>query len=406
MRLSSPGAPHLTYCTNIHPGESWEEVRGNLDRYTLPVKQTVAPDRPFGLGLRLSARAADQLARPSEVDSLRDYLAESGLYMFTFNGFPYGPFHGTPVKEDVYLPDWTNEARLTYTDQLADILAALLPADSSIEGTISTVPGAFRELARVSNAVEAMTAMIARHAAHLYRVREETGRSIVLALEPEPCCYLELAEEAISFLREHLWRRATVERFTSLTGLAGDAAEEFLRQQVGVCLDTCHMAVEYEECEASVRALQAAGVRIAKAQITAGLQVDFDGSRNRDAQKLDALRSFADEVYLHQVVERRAGGVRRHLDLPQALAEWAEKGPPRECRIHFHVPVFREELGAFRGTQGYVAEFLELVRAEAITPHLEVETYTWGVLPEAYRRESIVEAVAGELRWVLERVPA
>jgi hypothetical protein len=248
-----------------------------------------------------------------------------------------------------------------------------------------------------------MTEKIARHAAHLHRVREATGRRIVLALEPEPCCYLELAQEAIDFLQESLWRRSTVDLFASLTGLGGEAAEEFLRDHVGVCLDTCHMAVEYEECVPAVRALQAAGIRIAKAQITAGLQVDFGGGAG-DADKLQALRSFADAVYLHQVVERRPGGVHRHLDLPQALDEWTAQSPPEECRIHFHVPVFREELGAFRGTQAYVAEFLELVRGEPITPHLEVETYTWGVLPEAYRRESIVDAVAGELRWVLEQL--
>ena len=405
MKLSTPGSPHLTYCTNIHPGESLAEVRGNLERFTLAVKQKLAPDRPFGLGLRLGARAAEELSRPDELTRFRDFLAESGLYVFTVNGFPYGPFHGTPVKEEVYLPDWTDEARLTYTDRLADILAAILPDEPGMEGTISTVPGAFRERVRTSGEVEAMGAMVARHAAHLHRVEGETGRRISLALEPEPCCYMELAEEAIDFIRDHVWRAEALATFRSLTGLGGGAAEEFLRQRVGVCFDTCHSAVEYERCEEAVRSLQAAGVRIAKAQVTAGMQVDFDGGPG-DRERVEALRAFAEGVYLHQVVEKRGESLVRHVDLPQALESWERREVPDECRIHFHVPVFREELGPFRGTQGYVAEFLAMVREEHVTPHLELETYTWDVIPPEYRRESIVDAVAGELQWALDRLRA
>jgi hypothetical protein len=330
-------------------------------------------------------------------------MRENGLYVFTFNGFPYGPFHGEPVKEEVYLPDWTDQARLRYTDQLADVMAALLPDEEGATGTISTVPGAFRERVRTSAEVDTMATMIARHAAHLYRVREATGKRIALALEPEPCCYLEVTGDAVGFFQESLWQRSTLQVFETLTGLAGGAAEEFLRDQVGICFDTCHMAVEYEGCEAAVRALQAAGIRITKAQITAGLEIDFDGS-SEDGERLAALQAFAEGVYLHQVVETRGGELRRHVDLPAALESWSATNLPDQCRVHFHVPVFREELGPFRGTQGYVAEFLELLRREPVAPHLELETYTWDVLPEAYRRESIVDAVAGELRWVLDRV--
>jgi hypothetical protein len=163
------------------------------------------------------------------------------------------------------------------------------------------------------------------------------------------------------------------------------------------------MAVEYEQCEAAIRSFQQAGVRILKAQVTAGLEVAFDGS-DRDAEALAALDSFAEGVYLHQVVERRDGEVRRYLDLPEALEEWKSGGVPDDCRVHFHVPVFKSDFGPFGGTQSYVGEFLELVRREPITPHLELETYTWDVLPPAHRRESIVDAIAGELQWALGRL--
>lgn len=401
MILHTPGHPHLTYCSNIHPGETWERVRENLERYTVPVKQRVAPGRDFGLGLRLSARAAETLEREAELEELRGFLAENGLYLFTLNGFPYGPFHGEPVKEEVYLPDWTTDERVVYTDRLARLMAEVMPSDRTVEGSISTVPGGFRPHIATGEAEEAVARNVARHATQLHRLREETGQRIALALEPEPCCYLEVIEEAVRFFEERLWRSESIARFAAGTGLGKGDAEERLREHVGVCFDTCHAAVEYESCETAVRRLQGAGVRIVKAQVTAGLEVDLRGSPADVAERLSGLASFADEVYLHQVVAPEDGTLRRFLDLPDALERWESGDRPRECRIHFHVPVFREELGPFRGTQGFVREFLELVRKEETTPHLELETYTWDVLPEEFRREGPVAAVAGELEWVL-----
>ncbi len=177
MKLAVPGGPHLTYCTNIHPGETWAEVRANLERHVRAVKASVAPAQPFGVGLRLSAAAAATLAQPGELDAFREFLRDSGLYVFTINGFPYGPFHGTRVKEDVYLPDWLDEARLEYTDRLAELLAALLPDEPGLEGTVSTVPGAYK--ARVRGAADAarMAELMVRHAAGLHRLRERTGKT-------------------------------------------------------------------------------------------------------------------------------------------------------------------------------------------------------------------------------------
>jgi hypothetical protein len=142
------GGSHLGYCTNIHPGESWDEIRANLGRYVPEVKRRVSPDAPFGLGLRLSCLAARQLAGPESLAEFADFLRRESLYVFTINGFPYGPFHGTRVKEDVYLPDWRDEERLEYTNLLADLLAQWVPAGTASGGSISTVPGAFRAATR------------------------------------------------------------------------------------------------------------------------------------------------------------------------------------------------------------------------------------------------------------------
>ena len=401
MRLGRNGENHLTYCTNIHPGETWAEVRGNLQRFLPVVKRQVAPDQDFGVGLRLSAAAAEALREPASFAELKDFLAANNLYVFTINGFPYGPFHGVRVKEEVYQPDWQDEARLRYTDLLADLLADLLPDDPSLEGSVSTVPGGFKPLASDPAAVARVAAMMVRHAAHLVRLRERTGRTIALALEPEPCCQLETIEETVAFFETHLFAPKSARELAALTGLGTAAADEALRRHLGVCYDLCHAAVEFEDPAASLERLRGAGIRIAKLQITAGLRLP-----GVTAASADVLRPFNDKVYLHQVVQRDADGLTRFVDLPQAFEALAEGDAAREWRVHFHVPIFIEDLGAFTSTQSFVREFLALHRARPVSQHLEVETYTWDVLPERYRRDGVVGGIVNELDWVKRQLVA
>jgi sugar phosphate isomerase/epimerase len=399
MRIEGKG--HLTYCTNIHPGESWEEVRANLGRYLPAVKRIIAPDRELGVGLRLSAAAAQALQDPTAFGELRDFLRREGLYVFTINAFPYGPFHGRRVKEEVYLPDWRDEERLRYTDLVADLLVGLLPDDQALEGSISTVPGAFKSNATSRSAVERMADLMVRHAAHLARLQLEHGRTISLALEPEPCCFLETIEETVTFFEEHLFSRTAAARMSELTGLGRSTAEEALRRHLGVCYDLCHGAVEFEDADASLRRLTDAGIRIGKVQVTAGLRFP-----RVTREVADLLRPFDDAVYLHQVVERRARGLTRYVDLAQAFASLDAKTDEREWRIHFHVPVFLADLGAFGSTQDFVAAILNRHRARPISQHLEVETYTWDVLPEHYRTGGVVDAIVRELDWVVRQLAA
>ena len=394
MRTPSPTV-HLSYCTNIHPGESWAEVRANLERYLVPVRERVAPGRPFGVGLRLSAESARALAAPEALQELRDFLRAHDLYVFTINGFPYGPFHGRPVKEQVYLPDWLDPERLAYTDQLADILAELLP--DGVEGTISTVPGAFAPRVHGEADQARMARAMIDHVALLVRIRNSTGRRIALALEPEPCCFLETIDETVAFFDQHLFSDESVGALERMTGLTRADAEQSIREHLGVCLDACHLAVEFEDPARVLSALAAAGIRVPKVQVTAGLRVVIGDDATAT---LDALGAFADDVYLHQVVERRQdGSLVRHLDLPQALAAARGVTGPREWRVHFHVPVFRERYGLFEGTQGYVADLLRLIQERGVSEHFECETYTWDVLPEEFRREGIVAGIAREVEW-------
>jgi sugar phosphate isomerase/epimerase len=398
---------HLTYCTNIHAGESWAEIRANLEAHVLAVKRRVSPDRPFGVGLRLGARAAEELARPEALADLRALLAREGLYVFTINAFPYGPFHRTVVKEEVYRPDWLEPERLRYSNQVAGILDGLLaperPGTAPPTGSISTVPGCFRPRATEPAAGARIGEQLARHAATLWRIAEAGGAHLGLALEPEPECLFETTAQGIAFLEEQVFSAAGRAAFTHGAGVSPSAAEEALRRHVGLCLDACHAAVEFEEPEAAVAAPRAAGIRIFKLQVSAGLRVP-----RADAGRRQALARFAEGVYLHQVVIRRGATLERVLDLPAALAR-SPVDPDEEWRIHFHVPIFRESLGPFASTQSFLSALLAIQARTPFTEHLEVETYTWDVLPEEHRGEPVADAVARELSWALtqlgERTP-
>lgn len=388
------GSSHLSYCTNIHPGETWDEIRANLERYVPGLRRRLSPDAPFGLGLRLSAVAAEELARPDVLETFEDFLRRESLYVFTINGFPYGPFHGTRVKEDVYRPDWRQDARLDYTNRLADLLVRWLPGDGE-SGSVSTVPGAFRAAVAGPADVSLIADQLLRHAAHLVELERRTGRRIVLALEPEPCCLLETVEETVKFFREHLHSRQAAASLARLTGLDVDRALEALRAHLGVCLDLCHAAVEFEEPARCFEQLEDAGIAVAKIQVTAGLHVP----RMSEATAT-ALHKLEDAVYLHQVVERGADGLHRYADLGEALAGGRWQHGAHEWRVHFHVPVFLEQLDGFASTQPFVREALRLHRDRSRSPHLEVETYTWSVLPVGHRSAPVSDAIAREIDWV------
>lgn len=384
MKLPGKSSVDLTYCTNVHPGETWAETLASLERYLPAIKQRVSPNEPFGVGLRLSANAAETLAAPDRLEAFKGYLADTGLYVFTINGFPYGRFHGTRVKEAVYLPDWQDEARLRYSNLLADILAALLPeareiGGRDIEGSISTVPGAFKARVRTQRDVDAMVRNLVAHAEYLAGLQQRTGRTVRLALEPEPCCFLETIEEAIDFFENHLF--------------SSRGSEDLLRRHLGICFDVCHAAVEFEDEDVLDRLL-AAGIGVPKIQISAALRLP-----NVDGETAELLRPFDDGVYFHQVVERSSSGLTRYVDLDDAFASLDGAERAREWRVHFHVPVFREALGGFATTQDYLKTILARQRASPVAPHLEVETYTWGVLPDTDRQGDLAQNIAEEIEW-------
>jgi sugar phosphate isomerase/epimerase len=391
MLLRTLNDAQLTYCTNVHPGETLLAVRALLKKHVLAVKQAVAPEQPFGVGLRLAAAAADSLDNVEELARFKAELEADGLYCFTLNGFPYGAFHATRVKERVYLPDWQAPERLRYTQVLARVLGELLPL--GVNGSISTVPGCFKPNVNGPDSERVMANAMIDVVAMLVDIARSRGRHITLALEPEPECFLETTDEALSFFEKHLFSREGRQRLVEVADVDPADAERTLRRHIGVCLDTCHASVEFESPLDAWHKLQAAGIAVPKVQISAGLRL---AEATPDA--LDALRAFSDTVYLHQTVVRSQGVLSRYQDLPEALAEAPVAGA--EWRVHFHVPIFLRELGVFESTQADLVPLLNELATVADCPHLEVETYTWDVLPEQFRNVPIEEAIARELRFV------
>ena len=387
---------HLTYCTNIHAGETWRDVHAALARNLPAIRSAAAPGRPFGLGLRLSAQAAEDLNDPAAFAELEALLRAEDSYVFTINGFPYGDFHGRRVKEQVYAPDWSTPERLAYTNRLADILARLLPA--GMAGSISTVPGTFAPWA--DGRLARITGNLVRHVAHLSAIREETGRMIALALEPEPRCFLETIAETTNYFETEVYGEPSVALLSELTGMGKGAAADALRRHIGVCYDVCHAAVEFEDAQGSIALLRSRGIPVPKLQLSAALKIGRV-SRATAAQ----LAPFDEPVYLHQVVARNGGGLLRYLDLPDALGD-IDSTLGSEWRVHFHVPIFLAELEHFSTTQDFLGEILTLHRERPISDHLEVETYTWDVLPERYRGMPVATAIARELNWVRQQFEA
>ncbi len=409
MRIPHSAACHLTYCTNMHPGETWEEVFRALREFTLPIRDRVCPGARFGVGLRLSDLASRQLHQAATLRDFRAFCEDRGLYVFTINGFPFGQFHGRAIKEEVYRPDWRDPLRLAYSDRLADILSVLLPAE--MEGSISTVPCSFKEFITSPDDVRRIVENLVRHVVHLARIREATGKTIQLGLEPEPLCYLETTDELIAFFREHVHVHG-LRSLRRQTGWPEAQALLCLQVHLGMCYDTCHQAIEYEEPPAILRRLSAAGIRISKLQISSAMKVELRPGSSGAAGAggtLAQLERFVEPTYLHQVVEKSPGGIRRYKDLDLALAAFRarpswELQEAREWRVHFHIPLFLPRVDGIASTRDHIEGLFAHLRGPGEIPHLEIETYTWDVLPARYKNSGVVEAVAREFEWVLKEL--
>ena len=377
---------HLAYCTNIHRGETWRETFDSLKNHVLAVREKVCPREPFAIGLRLSNQAAVELDQPPALLEFQRWLEKNGCYIFTINGFPFGQFHGKRVKEQVYAPDWTSPERLAYTNRLFDLLARLLPA--GIEGSVSTVPGSFKEFIHSDGQKKLIRENLWRCVEHISRTSARAGRKLHLGLEPEPLGLLENSAETIAFFEQLRGEHKNDPRL-----------DEFL----GVNYDTCHFAIEFEEPQNALAALQQAGIKISKLHLSSALKAKpTSAARER-------LKNFADDVYLHQVIARNKNGqLTFHRDLPDALNPQLANGNlelAAEWRIHFHVPLHAPAAPPFENTNDHLLGVLDMLAEKpGLCSHLEMETYTWEVLPAELKSQDVSEQLAAEYAWTLAQL--
>lgn len=389
--MSHPGAwrpGDLMYCSNVHPAESAGAVEAAVGRHVAGVRKARGLET-MAAGLWLSRSAAAELKAPPRLAAFAKCLQAHGIELATLNGFPYGGFHETRVKERVYQPDWADPARLDYTLDLAEILAACLPAGCA-EGTISSLPLGARA-GWTADKQRAAALNLAELARDLDGIRRRTGRPVRLCLEMEPDCALETSAEAVAFFQNDLARAAE----------ELGVPPELPARHLGVCFDICHQAVMFEDIAESLVGFHRAGVAVGKIQVSSALEIQQPGEEDA----LRALRRFDEPRYLHQVRTLAGGVLQGAPDLPPALDGGAlAKAAP--WRVHFHVPIQAAGLShpALGTTRPAILQALDFLKANpACRPHLEVETYTWQVLPEALRpqdEEALTLGITEELNWL------
>jgi hypothetical protein len=316
------------------------------------------------------------------------------------NGFPYGGFHHTIVKDHVHAPDWTTTDRLDYTKRLFDILVELLPED--LDGGVSTSPLSYRYWFPSDDAVglakELATNHILEIAEHLININHSTGKIVHLDIEPEPDGILETGKEFFEWFQNYLLD-AGIKRIASKYDVSHDEAERMIKKHICLCYDVCHFAIGYEPHAEVIKQLTAEGIHVGKIQISAALKAAMSDNISERSKIKEAFATFNESTYLHQVIaHKKEGGFVRYRDLPEALAD-AENSLVNEWRAHFHVPVFLQEFGLLASTQNDIVEVLEIQKTTPFTNHLEGETYTWEVLPESLKLP-IDQSIIRELRWV------
>lgn len=380
----------IGYCTNVHAGFNLDVTRKNLEEHAVAVKQMTAPDQPMGIGLWLSDQTASELLDAGRLDDFRQWLEQRELVPFTFNGFPFGNFHQDEVKKLVYLPTWAEDSRREYSQNLATIQNALLPA--GMEGSISTLPIAWDDDLVEPEFLEQSADQLIRLATFLEELEERDNRLIYFCLEPEPGCLLQTSQTCVEFFQNHLLGRSP-------------GIDSVVQRYLRICHDVCHSAVMFEDQNEFVHNIQSAGIRIGKVQVSSAVFADFDpGDAELSRSVLEQLSQFKEPRYLHQTVLQAADGTTTfYEDLAPALKELhANLENYRQARVHFHVPIYLKRFGNLRTSQTEIYQCLDATQNLDGMIHYEAETYAWNVLPEELQHSTLAAGIAEEIKWLAD----
>jgi hypothetical protein len=387
---------HLSYCSNIHPGEKWAAHFSVLQSSIPEIKAAVSPEEKMGIGLRLANQASIDLSEKSNFDEFKNWLEANDCYVFTMNGFPYGGFHNVVVKDQVHAPDWTTPERTDYTIRSFELLAKLLP-NNLTEGGISTSPLSYRFWWKTPETLEEATKIATKNIISvveaLIDLKDSTGKTLHLDIEPEPDGILENSDEYIAWYKNYLLPMG-IEQLSS-KGFSSEKAIEAIKSHIQLCYDVCHFAVGFEAPQVVINKLVIEELKVGKIQISSALKVDFSSNAE---EKLKVIAQYNEPTYLHQVVARRNdGSFVKFQDLTEAIAGFEEN--ISSWRVHFHVPLFLENYGALSSTQSDIVDTINVHKKIPFTNHLEIETYTWGVLPTEFQAP-LNESIIREINWV------
>jgi hypothetical protein len=390
---------HLTYCSNIHPGESWEEHFSELQKHIPLIKQKCSPEKSFGIGLRLSDKGSLDLQESANLSVFLDWLKDNDCYVFTMNGFPFGNFHHAVVKDKVHEPNWTTQDRVDYTIRLANILSVLLPP--GMNGGISTSPLSYRhwhEADQFDDIYKETTSRLLDVVVELISIKANTGKSIHIDIEPEPDGLIETGIEFIQWYEDYLLPIG-VALLTDRFAWTTEKAKGVIKEHIQLCYDICHFAVGFENHFEVIKDLKQLNIGIGKIQISAALKAALSSNPAERGEVINAFKQFNESTYLHQVIAlQKDGSFKKYRDLPDALKDAANPSVV-EWRSHFHVPLFVENYVVLQSTQQDITTVLQLHQQEPLTDHLEIETYTWEVLPDSLKLP-ITQSIIRELEWV------
>ncbi len=368
----------ITYCMNVHRGEELPSVLKALETVTLPIGEAMGNRASIPVGLRFGAELAAALRTPETVRKLATHMRLLHFATIGINGFPYGSFHGEAVKTAVYEPDWTDPRRIMYTRDLFYALTQL-PVMRTPEGypvSVTTVPLAYD---RGQGFSEEFFINLCDMALFLRKLEGFTGRRMCLALEPEPDCLLESSTQVIDFF-EKLWMRPEW--------------VPIYRDYIGICFDTCHFAVGYEDPLCALRSLVSSKVPIARIQISSALEVSH-------ATTEADLRPFLDPIYLHQT--RRREDDASMTCFPDLTEETLPEIVGKRGRIHYHVPLAWEGNGRLGTTRHTLTPaFWRYVRAGGWP--VEAEAYAYFVSPDFLRKRTLSESILDDLAWIRKQL--
>ncbi|MCZ6596743.1 MAG: metabolite traffic protein EboE [Planctomycetota bacterium] len=427
MRFENPDHPgravRLAYCLNLHPAEDLDGVLRGVREITLPLADELDPARDegdFGLGAYLPGKVVLAMEGDDAEDRAAyvGFVAANGLDPFTYNAFPIGGFHHAGLKQGVFRPTWMETERQLFTWNVARVAADAWKACGarSRHVSISTHTGMYAADVGGPADLDACADGLARMARTLAEIEQASGCRIVLSLEPEPGSNAGDAR-ALAGFHERIRARARE--------VLGAGSDTVLRRHLGTCLDACHAAVAFEHPQEAFLDATADGTPLGKLQFTSAISLRHPDGNDAGRERLFGLE---EPVYLHQVTGRRGGDVAQAADLPEARRLWKSGAVGwrgcEEWRCHFHVPVDMGDLGDLgdgdrsgpAGGLGTTRAVADEILAVALSDperwgteelHVEIETYTWDVLPSEVRgTDSLVAGLAREYRHVLERMEA